>query len=83
MTAALTREMLAVLSELIELNPDVRLGQLMAQLGELSQDRADHSLWDVEDDELLAVMQGHRAELLAWRAARDEREAVPVTADAS
>jgi hypothetical protein len=61
-----TRERaLAVLTELASLAPDVRLGQLMAHLGFLSEDQVERSLWDVEDEELLSVLYRHRAELLA------------------
>lgn len=56
-------EALAVLAELAALAPEVRLGQLMAHIGFLSQDQIERSLWDVEDDELLAVLHRHRSEL--------------------
>ena len=59
------REALAVLAELCELSDDIRFGQLVAWLGELSQDQISRGLWDVEDDELLAVMYRHREELIA------------------
>lgn len=59
------QEALVVLTELAQLAPDVRLGQLMAHLGFLSEDQVDRSLWDVEDSELLAVLHRHRGELVA------------------
>lgn len=59
------QEALAVLSELAALAPEVRLGQLMAHIGFLGEDQVERSLWDVEDDELLAVLHRHRSELLA------------------
>lgn len=65
MSANVRQEALAVLAELAALAPEVRLGQLMAHLGFLSEDQIEHSLWDVEDDELLAVLNRHRCELLA------------------
>jgi hypothetical protein len=65
MSANVRQEALDVLVEVARLAPEVRLGQLMAHLGFLSEDQFDRSLWDVEDDELLAALQRHRAELLA------------------
>ena len=65
MSADVRQEALAVLAELAALAPEVRLGQLMAHLGFLSEDQVERSLWDVEDDELLAVLHRHRSELLA------------------
>jgi hypothetical protein len=67
MTRNARQEALAVLVELATLAPDVRLGQLMAHLGLLGEDQIERSLWDIEDDELLAVLHRHRSELLARR----------------
>lgn len=65
MSTEARQEALAVLAELTQLAPDVRLGQLMAHLGFLSEDQVDRSLWDIEDSELLAVLHRHRRELVA------------------
>ncbi len=65
MTPDVRQEALAVLTELAALAPDVRLGQLMAHLGFLGEDQVERSLWDIEDDELLAVLHRHRSELVA------------------
>ncbi len=65
MSADVRQEALAVLAELAALAPEVRLGQLMAHLGFLGEDQVERSLWDIEDDELLAVLHRHRSELLA------------------
>jgi hypothetical protein len=65
MSADVRQEALAVLAELAALAPEVRLGQLMAHLGFLGEDQIDRSLWDIEDDELLAVLHRHRSELFA------------------
>lgn len=59
------REALAVMGEMWALSPDVRLGQLFAHLGFLGECHLGHGLGDIEDDELLAVMYRHRAELQA------------------
>ena len=65
MSATVRHEALAVFAELAALAPEVRLGQLMAHLGFLSEDQLDRSIWDIKDDELLAVLHRHRSELLA------------------
>lgn len=61
----LQREALAVLSEVWSLAPDVRLGQLMAHLGFLGEVHLNKGLGYIEDDELIAVLYRHRAELKA------------------
>jgi len=62
------QEALAVLAELCELSPDVRIGQLLAHLGFLGEDQTDHSLWDIDDEQFLAVLYHHRAELTGQQA---------------
>ncbi|MCI0459287.1 MAG: hypothetical protein L0Z62_20250 [Gemmataceae bacterium] len=57
------QEALAVLAEVCELSSDVRLGQLLAHLGFLGEDQTGRSLWDIDDEQLLAVLYHHRAEL--------------------
>ncbi len=63
MISAIQREALAVLTELCEMSTDVRLGQLFAHLGFLGQDQTGRSFWDIDDDQLLAVLYFHRDEL--------------------
>jgi hypothetical protein len=57
------RKALALLAEVWELSPDVRLGQLVAHLGFLGENHLGHSLSDIEDDELMAILERHKAEL--------------------
>lgn len=57
--------MLAALAEVWALSPDVRLGQLMAHLGFLGEAHLDRGLGYIDDDELMAILCRHRAELLA------------------
>ncbi len=59
------REALTVLCEICDMSPDVRLGQLLAHLGFLGEDQTGRSLWDIDDEQLLAVLHHHRAELAA------------------
>ena len=65
MTPDIQREALAVLAQVWALAPDVRLGQLFAHLGFLGECHVGHGLEYIEDDEMIAVLYRHRAELLA------------------
>src|SRR5437588_5028406 len=65
MTPDLQHEALAVLNEVWALSPDIRLGQLFAHLGFLGEAHVGRGLGYIDDDELVAVMYRHRAELLA------------------
>jgi hypothetical protein len=76
------REALAVLAEVWDLSPDVRLGQLMAHLGLLGEAHIGKGLGDIEDDELVAILYRHRAELQARRAGA-AGPALPPTGDAT
>lgn len=64
MIEATQHELIEKLAELQQLSPDVRFGQLLANLGLLVEDQTDRSLWDVEDADLLEVIEKHRADLL-------------------
>jgi hypothetical protein len=55
----LKREVLSLLSEMIEHCPDVRLGQLMVNLSSIARGPEPEAIWDVEDDELLAAAKSH------------------------
>jgi hypothetical protein len=59
------REALAVLAEVWSLSPDVRLGQLMAHFDFLGEAHLGKGLGNIEDDELIAILYRHRAELKA------------------
>jgi hypothetical protein len=62
------REALAVLAEVVDLSPDIRLGQLFAHLGFLGEDQTGRSLANIDDEQLLAVLYHHRGELAARQA---------------
>jgi hypothetical protein len=55
MTTATRQELLGVIAELGELAPDLRLGQLVANLATLARGAKVEAVWDAEDDELLAA----------------------------
>ena len=63
MTSTTQTELLAKLADLYELSPEVRFGQLLANLGFLVEDQTDQSLWDIEDESMLEVMEKHRVDL--------------------
>lgn len=58
-------EALAVLAEVCELSAGVRLGQLLAHLGFLGEDRTGRTLSDIHDEQFLEILYHHRAELAA------------------
>ena len=61
------QEVLRVLAELSEVCPEVRLGQLMANLSYLARGLSNEAIWDMEDEELLTAARKH---LEQWRARR-------------
>ena len=67
MITTVQQELIEKLVDLQRLSPDVRFGQLLANLGFLVEDLTDQSLWDVEDARLLEVMEKHRVDLLRRR----------------
>ena len=67
MITTVQQELIEKLVDLQRLSPDVRFGQLLANLGFLVEDLTDQSLWDVEDARLLEVMEMHRSDLLRRR----------------
>jgi hypothetical protein len=56
------QELLRVLAELSEVCPEVRLGQLIANLSYLARELSNESIWDVEDEELLEAARKHLRE---------------------
>jgi hypothetical protein len=58
-------EALTLLAELCSLSPNVRIGQLLAHLGFLGEVHVGKGLGYIEDDELVAILYRHRAELAA------------------
>jgi hypothetical protein len=56
-------ELLAALHALAEDVPDMRVGQLVAALGELAADATGRGTWDADDAELLAAARRFRRDL--------------------
>jgi len=76
MIADTRHNLLETLSAISALAPEMRFGQLMATLGFLAEDASEHTIWEIEDGELLRVMEAHRTEL----AARKTSEIAPTPA---
>jgi hypothetical protein len=57
------REILKLLERLSEITPDVRFGQLIANLSYLAVAPTNEAIWDVEDDQLLDAIRKHIADL--------------------
>ncbi len=65
MISPIQQAILDKLARICELSPDIRVGQMLAHLGFLSEDSDGQSLGVVEDEALLAVAERHLAELVA------------------
>jgi hypothetical protein len=55
MTTSTRQELLTVLAELSAACPEMRFGQLIANLSTLAKGLSAEGLWDAEDEELLAA----------------------------
>ena len=71
MTPEIQQRALAALADVWALSPDIRLGQLFAHLGFLGEAHLGRGLGDIDDDELMAILSRHRAELIARLPATD------------
>jgi hypothetical protein len=63
MITAQRQEILQLLAQLSELTPDVRFGQLIANLSYLALGPTNEAIWDMEDDQLLGAIRKHLADL--------------------
>ena len=57
------QEILRLLERLSELTPDVRFGQLIANLSYLAVGPTNEAIWDMEDEQLEAAIRKHIADL--------------------
>ena len=57
------QEILRLLERLSELAPDVRFGQMIANLSYLAIGPTNEAIWDMEDDQLLPAIRKHIADL--------------------
>ena len=63
MNQATRDELLRVLSAFSEHAPDLRFGQLIANLAFLARASGPSDVWDVEDEELLEAARSHLSDL--------------------
>jgi len=56
-------ELLAGIDEILRLWPEMRVGQLIANLAVVAHGTEPSAVWDMEDDELLAAVRWQLAEL--------------------
>lgn len=63
MITAQRREVLQLLERLSELTPDVRFGQLIANLSYLAVGPTNEAIWDMEDEQLLVALRKHIEDL--------------------
>ena len=63
MIAKSREEILQLLHRLSELAPDVRFGQLIANLSYLAVGPTNEAIWDMEDEQLLDAIHRHIDEL--------------------
>ena len=57
MTNELRQQVLAALEDLSETYPDWRFGQMIANLATIARGPESESVWDMEDEELLAAIR--------------------------
>lgn len=50
------REILSKLARIGDLDPDIRFGQLIANLATMAGGASDQSIWDLEDEQFLDAM---------------------------
>jgi hypothetical protein len=63
MITAQRQEILRLLEQLSELTPDVRFGQLIANLSYMAVAPTVEAIWDMEDEQLIAAIRRHLADL--------------------
>ena len=63
MTTSLRQDILRKLERISDLAPDLRFGQLVANVANLSAGPWDETLWDLEDEQLMAGIDQLLADL--------------------
>jgi hypothetical protein len=57
------KEVLRLLEKVSELAPEVRFGQLIANLSYLAIGPTNEAIWDMEDEQLVEALRQHLADL--------------------
>ena len=55
----LKQDILRAMADLIDHNPDLRFGQLIANLAVIARGPTPEAIWEMEDDELLEAIKSH------------------------
>jgi hypothetical protein len=63
MITPVRKEVLRLLEQVSELAPDVRFGQLLANLSYMALGPTNEAIWDMEDEQLLEALRQHLADL--------------------
>ncbi len=63
MIPAQRQDILRLLERLSELTPEVRFGQLIANLSYLAVGPTNEAIWDMEDEQLVAAIRKHITDL--------------------
>jgi hypothetical protein len=63
MISPVRKEVLCLLEQVSELAPDVRFGQLIANLSYLAIEPTNEAIWDMEDEQLLEALRQHLTDL--------------------
>ena len=63
MISPVRREVLRLLEQVSELAPDVRFGQLLANLSYMAIGPTNEAIWDMEDEQLLESLRQHVEDL--------------------
>lgn len=77
MSTSARQELLARLGELSRACPEMRFGQLVANLAVVARGTEPGAVWEMEDEELLAAVDWQLAELLARRGGAGPNQALP------
>jgi hypothetical protein len=74
MTNSVRAELLSRLGELSRACPEMRFGQLIANLAVVARGTEPGAIWEMEDEELLAAVNWQLAELLVRRGSEVAQE---------
>lgn len=72
MVSTTQEQILAVIADVLEEQPDMRFGQLVASLALFAKGPVKSATWDVEDDEILNAAKRHLENLQQCKVAKAE-----------
>ena len=74
MTKEVQEEILETIADVLEKQPDIRFGQLVASLALFAKGPVKSATWDVEDDELLTAAKRHLESLRSQQEVKAEQQ---------